>query len=135
MIKVAVSITSAASEPRTTATAATYFSRFRDDAAFRAYGTDCRRPRGCWRFYVKTQTRKHENSHCLVCKRINIHGVSLELTFAGLDTLKPHVINFSVAGTSTVLIPSSARSATTGSAGFLERPALRTRHLIAKGDA
>ena len=48
----------------------------------------------------------------------------LELTCAGLDALKPHAIGVSVAGTSTLLIPSTARSATTGSAGFLESAAL-----------
>ena len=38
-----VTSTSTVSEPRTTATAATDFSRFRDDATFIAYGTDGRR--------------------------------------------------------------------------------------------
>ena len=52
------------------------------------------------------------------------HGVCPELTFAGLDALKPLVISVSVPGTSTILIPSTARSATTGSAGFPERSAL-----------
>ena len=40
VIELAVTSTSAVSEPRTTATAATDFPRFRDDAAFRAYRTD-----------------------------------------------------------------------------------------------
>lgn len=40
VIKLGVTGTSAVSEPRTTATAATDFRRFRDDAAFGAYGTD-----------------------------------------------------------------------------------------------
>ena len=48
VIKLGVTRTSAVSEPRTTATAATDFARFRDDAAFGAYGTNGRR-RGCWR--------------------------------------------------------------------------------------
>ena len=47
--------------------------------------------------------------------------VNLGLTFAGLQALKPAV---SVAGTSTILIPSPARSATTDSPGFLERAAV-----------
>ena len=47
--------------------------------------------------------------------------VSLERTFAGRHALKPLVINVSVAGTSTVIIPSTARSAATDPAGFLER--------------
>ena len=46
VIKLGVTSTSTVPEPRTTATAATDFHRFRDDAAFGAYGTDdCRR---CW---------------------------------------------------------------------------------------
>ena len=46
--KLGVTSTSAVSEPRTTATATTNFSRFCDDAAFGAYGTDGRRRHGCW---------------------------------------------------------------------------------------
>ena len=52
-----------------------------------------------------------------------LHAIDLELTFADLDTLRPPVI-VSVADTSTILKPSTARSATTGSAGFQERAAL-----------
>ena len=40
------------------------------------------------------------------------------LTFAGLDALKPPVTSVFVAGTSAVLIPSTASSATTDLAGF-----------------
>ena len=79
---------------------------------------------------VKIQT---ENSHCLSA-RIYLHGINLGLTFAGLDTLKPPVISVSVVGTSTILIPITARSATTGFAGFPEHAALWARHLIARGD-
>ena len=56
-----------------------------------------------------------------------LHVISLELTFASLDALKPAVVNVPVAGTSTTLKPSTARSATTASAGFLERAALWAR--------
>ena len=63
---------------------------------------------------TKMKTRKQ--SHCLVCERIYLAGVSFGLTFAGLDALKPPVISVAVAGTSTILIPSTARSATTDSA-------------------
>ena len=59
-----------------------------------------------------------------------MHAVRLGLTFAGLHALKPPVINDSVAGTSAVLKPSTARSATTESAVFLERAAFWTRHRI-----
>ncbi len=55
--------------------------------------------------------------------------LALELTFAGLHALKPPVINIFVAGSPTVLMPSTARSATTDSAGSAERAALWARHL------
>ena len=54
--------------------------------------------------------------------------ISLALTLAGLHALKPPVIDVSVAGPSTVLKPSTARSTTTDSAGFLEHAALWARH-------
>ena len=59
-----------------------------------------------------------------------LHAINIELTFAGLHTLKPRLLNVSVVGSSTLLVPSTARSATTDSAGFLERAALETRHRI-----
>ena len=46
--KLGVASTSAVSEPRTAATATTAFPRFRDGAAFAAFGPDGRRPRGYW---------------------------------------------------------------------------------------
>ena len=65
------------------------------------------------------------NSHCLACAiRLYLHAINLELTVASLDALKPPVTNVPVADTSTILKPSTARSATTDSAGFLERAAL-----------
>ena len=56
-------------------------------------------------------------------------SLSLELTFAGLHALKPPVINVSVACTSAVLKPITARSTTTDSAGFLESAAVWARYL------
>ena len=53
-----------------------------------------------------------------------LNALSLELTFAGLHALKPLVTNVCIACTSTVLKPSTTRSTTTHSPGFLERPAL-----------
>ena len=44
------------------------------------------------------------------------YSLSLELTFAGLDALKPPVVSVSVAHPSTILIPSTARGTTTGPA-------------------
>ena len=60
--------------------------------------------------------------------------ITLELTFAGLHALRPPVINVLVADTSTLLIPSTAGSATTGSARFLEGAALWTPHTDRRGD-
>ena len=59
--------------------------------------------------------------------------VSMKLTFTSLHALKPLVVNVSVAGTSAVLIPSTARSTTTDSAGFLECAALWARNRITDG--
>ena len=47
VVNVGVTSTCAVSEPRTAATTTTVFPRFRDDAAFEAYGTDSR-CRDCW---------------------------------------------------------------------------------------
>ena len=55
---------------------------------------------------------------------------SLGLTFTGCDALKPPVISVSVDGNSTVLMPSTTRSATTDSTGFRKRAALWTRHHV-----
>ena len=55
------------------------------------------------------------------------------LTCAGLHALRPFVINFSVARSSTILEPSTTGSATTYSAGFLERAALWARHSVSDG--
>ena len=68
VIKLGVTSTSAVLEPRTTATAATDFPRFYDDAAFGAYRADgC--SRGCWCVHVgigqnaeKTKTQNHKNT-------------------------------------------------------------------------
>ena len=56
-----------------------------------------------------------------------LHAVNLQLTCAGLHALKPSVIHVAFTGTSALLKPSTARSATTGSAGFLEGVALCAR--------
>ena len=57
-----------------------------------------------------------------------MQGFDLGLTFAGRDALKPLMMSVPVADNSTVLEPSTTRSATTGSAGFRKRAALWTRH-------
>ena len=133
MLKVCVTSTSAVFEPRTTATATTAFTRFKDGAALGTYGTDCCRC-GCWCLYVGiSRKQKRKNAlivHCLVWVKIYLHTGTLELTFAGLHALKPSVLNVAVTSASAVLKPSTARSATTGSAGFLERATLWARHHV-----
>ena len=66
--------------------------------------------------------------------RESVYDVSFGLTFAGLDTLIPPVIRVSVADTSTVFVPSTARSATTDSAGFFERATSRALHYVGRGN-
>ena len=57
---------------------------------------------------------------------MHVHAIALGLTFAGQHALEPAVISVSVGGTSALLIPSTARSATTDSAGFHKRGTLST---------
>ena len=70
------------------------------------------------------KTGKHS---LFVCERIYLLGVSLGLTFAGLDAIKPPVTCVFIRSTSAVLVPSTARSAATDSAGFRKRAALWAR--------
>ena len=58
------------------------------------------------------------------------YTISFELTFAGRHALNPLMISTFVADTSTVLKPSTTRSAATLSAGFLKRAAFGTRHRV-----
>ena len=118
VIKVAVTITSAASEPRTTATAATYFSRFRDDAAFKACRIDGRfRERWCVYVDIGQNTTMKTWKWSLFALREDISTcVDLGLTFASLHALRPAVSNMFVANTSAILKPITPRSATTDSA-------------------
>ena len=66
---------------------------------------------------------------------MHLHGFRLGLTSAGLGAVKPPVTSLAVAGNSAVLVPSTARSATTDSAGFHKRAALWARHFTGRGDA
>ena len=73
--------------------------------------------------------QRHKEKNIVTVNERRCIYVSSELTFAGLHALRPLVHSVSVAGTSpTVLKPSTARSATTDSAGFLERAALGARY-------
>ena len=110
-----VTSTAAVSEPRTAATTTTCFPRFLDGAAFEAHGPDGRRCCGCRCVYVSIGQRndKTVSSYRLV---IELHVISLALTFAGLHAFRPPVSNVFAAKSSAVLEPSTARSATTDSA-------------------
>ena len=133
VIKVCVTCTSAVFEPRTAVTATTSFARSLDDAAFGACRIEDRRSDD-WCLYmwilVKTTKRKplQYNSQQSLSSSLRefvlyLHVISLELTFASFDALNPPVINVPVVDTSTILEPSTTGSATTDSAGFLERTA------------
>ena len=65
----------------------------------------------------------------LASASMGMHSMRREITFAGPQAFDPRVLNVCVATTSTHLKPSATGSAATDSAGFLERAALRTRHL------
>ena len=56
------------------------------------------------------------------------------LTFAGIESLKPHIMSVSVGSTSTLLIPSAFRSATTNPAGFFKSAALWAYHIFGGRD-
>ena len=122
MIKLCVIDSPAVVNPRATATATTYFSRFLDGTAFRVYGPGavCR---ACDNFRVGSSQEYNGP-----LSRVHLHALSLELTFANLYSLRPPVVNISVAESSAVLVPSTARSTTTDSAGFRKRAALWTRY-------
>ena len=68
--------------------------------------------------------KKKERSRFSHSLAMHLHAIGPRLTYTGIHALRPTVINISVADSSAVLEPSAARSATTGSAGFLERAAL-----------
>ena len=55
-----------------------------------------------------------------------LHPVSRERTFAGVEAFQPRV--FCGTAVSTVVYPSTTRSATTASTGFFEGTALRAPH-------
>ena len=62
-----------------------------------------------------------QSSFNLIGNVSSLHDViTFKLTFASVQALKPPMINVSVAGSSAVLVPSTAGSAATDSAGFLE---------------
>ena len=61
----------------------------------------------------QTNERKRLSIRWLV---MHLHTIDLPLTFTGLQTFGPLVLNIFVAKSSAVLEPSTARSATTGSA-------------------
>ena len=78
----------------------------------------------------RKETKAIAHSLFSVSDHMYTHAINIKLTFASLYTLKPPVINVSIAGSSAVLKPSTARSATTDSAGSAERAALWTRYCM-----
>ena len=88
-MKLGVPSTSAVSEPRTTAAAATDFPRFHDDAAFGTHGTYGRR-RSCRCVHVDIgQIRKRKIQKQLLLALCDDLSTLrwLGLTCAGIDTL------------------------------------------------
>ena len=53
-----------------------------------------------------------------------MHAICIVLTLAGLQAFKPPVLHIFVPGSPALLVPSTAGSAATDLAGFLERAAL-----------
>ena len=71
-------------------------------------------------------TQKEGKSFSIQSASVDIDmTLSIGLTFAGLYALKPPVIYIFVCTTSAVLVPSTARSATTYPTGFCKPAALR----------
>ena len=58
--------------------------------------------------------------------------LNFRLTFADLHALKPALVRFPAASTSTILVPTTARSATTDSTRFLERAAVWTHDIACR---
>ena len=83
---------------------------------------------------LKPQKRKHKKQSLPGMHEDLSKWFCLGLTFAGLDSLNPHVISVPVANASAIFIPSTARGAATDSAGFLERAALCAHRIISSGD-
>ena len=72
--------------------------------------------------YMWTLLKRNKEKNAIANRRLYTNR--LELTFAALHALGPSALCVPVASTSTLLKPSTARSATTDSARFLECTAL-----------
>ena len=85
---------------------------------------------GVWmRALIKDTKRKILSYSLFSLSEMCVYMISnIELTFTGLEALRPLVTNVSVDWSSAVRIPSTARSAATGSTGFQERATLWARH-------
>ena len=121
--KVCFRNTSAVSEPRTTAATTATFAGFQNDAALEANETERHCRDSCFERVENGQAHEETNNIMKVTISVSKHAhsvVHLRLTFAGLHALKPAVIHVLVASTSTILVPSTARSATTDSPRSLE---------------
>ena len=131
MLKFNVSFTSAVSEPRPVATTATKLVGFLDGTALRAHRIGHMR-RGRWCLHTSIGQEHCHQNHCLVFVS-ELHVASLELTFTGPQALNPPMLNVFIADTSALFVPSTARSAATDFAGFLERATRWTRRRIPAG--
>ena len=69
---------------------------------------------------VLVKEKQRGKGSAVKCLIVQSHAIGLELTCAGLRALRPLVTNAFAAKSSAVLEPSTARSATTDSAGFPE---------------
>ena len=83
----------------------------------------------------RKKTGKTINSQMTFAMGFTMHpnGIGLQLTFARIHAFGPPVINIFVAKSAAVLEPSTARSATTGSAGFQESAALWASYRVSGG--
>ena len=122
--KFCVITSSTVTEPRTAVTATTRLAGFLNGAAFGAYKFACVR-HDCWCSHVSINQRSRKSVDSCCWATLYMLSTFARLTFAGCHAVKPRVFHVSVAGSSAVLRPSTAGSATTDSAGFLERAALR----------
>ena len=130
VLKLCVAISATASEPGTATTATAKFTGFLNSAALETCAIDvCCSDCCCW--HVQSgqiqKTKPLRQAQSSANKNAST-PVNLGLTFASLHALKPAVTHVSIANTSAILVPSTARSATTDSPRFLECAAARAYH-------
>ena len=75
---------------------------------------------GDMQIMVKEKTIKTPTMSSCIVSELLLTAICIGLTFASLHALNKTVVDVSVATISTILMPSTTRSATTYSSGFLE---------------